>query len=127
MSIVVAFFDRLVRSVDTSRPRSSERVEKAGGARSSPSTSGEVTQRDSARHVAVRDDARRGRRVRTDVSPRERTADAKRRAVARGVAPFPNIPPGYRRGANGGVEVDTRSRRRVVAEAFRPARSAAQR
>jgi hypothetical protein len=35
----------------------------------------------------------------------ERTADAKRRAVARGVPPFPNVPPGYRKRDDGRLEV----------------------
>src|SRR5262249_10346683 len=34
----------------------------------------------------------------------ERTAEAKVRAVARGVPPFPNVPPGYRRGADRRLE-----------------------
>src|SRR5439155_15531514 len=48
----------------------------------------------------------------------ERTRDAKRRAVARGVPPFPNIPPGYRRDQDGGIEVDPKTAS-AVAEGFR--------
>ena len=36
----------------------------------------------------------------------ERTQDAKRRAVARGVPPFPNVPPGYRLGDGRRLEPD---------------------
>jgi hypothetical protein len=48
----------------------------------------------------------------------ERTADAKRRAVARGVAPFPRLPPSLRRGQDGRVEL-VPDQVPVVAEAFR--------
>jgi hypothetical protein len=34
----------------------------------------------------------------------ERTQDSKRRAVERGVPPFPNVPPGYQRRAEGTLE-----------------------
>jgi hypothetical protein len=39
-------------------------------------------------------------------STSERTADAKRRAVMRGVPPFPNVPPGYCRRKDGTLEPD---------------------
>ena len=39
-------------------------------------------------------------------STSERTADAKRRAVVRGVPPFPNVPPGYRKRKDGTLEPD---------------------
>jgi hypothetical protein len=48
----------------------------------------------------------------------ERTADAKRRAVARGVPPFPNVPPGYRRREDGRLEPHPEERI-AVADAFR--------
>jgi hypothetical protein len=47
----------------------------------------------------------------------ERTQDAKRRAVERGVPPFPNVPPGYRRGAGGQLEPHPKHAR-IVANAF---------
>ena len=37
---------------------------------------------------------------------RERTGQALRNAVARGVPPMPSIPPGYRRGADGVLVVE---------------------
>jgi site-specific DNA recombinase len=49
----------------------------------------------------------------------ERTADAKRRAVERGVPPFPNVPPGYRRQADGGRLEPHPEQATVVADAFR--------
>ena len=51
-------------------------------------------------------------------STAERTVEGKRRAVARGVAPFPNLPPGLRRGKNETIEIDG-PKARVVAEAVR--------
>jgi hypothetical protein len=48
----------------------------------------------------------------------ERSAEAQVRAVARGVLPYPNIPPGYVRGDDG-VLVPDPSTSAVVAEAFR--------
>ncbi|MGE5274916.1 MAG: recombinase zinc beta ribbon domain-containing protein [Verrucomicrobiota bacterium] len=48
----------------------------------------------------------------------ERTRDAKRRAVQRGVPPFPNVPPGYRRTEDGRLEPHP-DEAPVVAEAFR--------
>jgi hypothetical protein len=48
----------------------------------------------------------------------ERTADSQRRAVARGVPPFPNIPPGYRQREDGRLEPHS-DEATVVADAFR--------
>ena len=48
----------------------------------------------------------------------ERTEDAKRRAVARGVPPFPNVPPGYRQREDGRLEPHP-DEASVVADAFR--------
>jgi hypothetical protein len=47
----------------------------------------------------------------------ERTADAKRRAIERGVPPFPNVPPGFRKRADGRLERDDHGR--AVVKAFR--------
>lgn len=48
----------------------------------------------------------------------DRAHEAKQRAVERGVPPFPNVPPGYRRGEGGTLEPDPRTAA-AVAEAFR--------
>lgn len=49
---------------------------------------------------------------------KERSAEAQARAVARGVLPWPNVPPGYVRGDDG-VLVPDRATRKMVAKAFR--------
>jgi Recombinase/Recombinase zinc beta ribbon domain len=48
----------------------------------------------------------------------ERTASAQRRAVARGVVPFPNVPPGYTRNEDGTLAPHP-TEAPIVAEAFR--------
>ena len=68
--------------------------------------------------LALLDDARDGRRV---PPSRNRRAHGrgKRRAVAAGVAPFPNLPPWLRRGEDGSDRASTRRRRAVMREAVR--------
>ena len=100
--VVVAYFDRLVRSL-TVQAEVVERVEAAGGAILAVDV-GEVRADTAGRWLSstmlglVAEYARR--------STSERTADAKRRAVMRGVPPFPNIPPGYQRRADGTLKPD---------------------
>lgn len=110
--VVVAYFDRLVRSLAV-QAEVVERVEAAGGAILAVDV-GEV-RADTASHWmsatmlgAVAEDQRR--------ATAERTLDAKRRAVARGVPPFPNVPPGYRRRKDGTLEPDKHAG--TVAAAF---------
>jgi site-specific DNA recombinase len=112
--VVVAFFDRLVRSLSV-QAEVVERIEQAGG-RILAVDVGEV-RADTASHWlsstmlgAVAEYHRR--------STSERTADAKRRAVARGVPPFPNVPPGYRRREDRSLEPHP-EQARAVADAFR--------
>jgi site-specific DNA recombinase len=112
--VVVAFFDRLVRSLAV-QAEVVERIEQAGGQILAVDV-GEV-RADTASHWlsstmlgAVAEYHRR--------ATSERTADAKRRAVARGVPPFPNVPPGYRRCEDGSLEPHP-EQARVVADAFR--------
>lgn len=91
--IVAAYFDRLVRSLAV-QAELVGRVEAAGGAILAVDV-GQVTDASAGQWLsgtmlgAVSEYARR--------ATAERTADAKRRAVARGVPPFPNVPPGYMR------------------------------
>jgi site-specific DNA recombinase len=98
--VVVAFFDRLVRSLAVQAEVVS-RVEAAGGAILAVDV-GAVTHASSAQWLsasmlgAVAEYARR--------ATAERTQDAKRRAVDRGVPPFPNVPPGYDRLADGSIK-----------------------
>jgi DNA invertase Pin-like site-specific DNA recombinase len=90
--VVVAFFDRLVRSLSV-QAEVVGRVEAAGGAILAVDV-GQVTHDSAGQWLsgtmlgAVSEYARR--------VTSERTADSKRRAVARGVPPFPNLPPGYK-------------------------------
>jgi hypothetical protein len=112
--VVVAFFDRLVRSL-TVQAEVVGRVEAAGGAILAvdigPVTHGSSAQWLSASMLgAVAEYARR--------VTAERTQDAKRRAVERGVPPFPNVPPGYRRDEDRRLEVDPKTAK-TVAGAFR--------
>jgi site-specific DNA recombinase len=112
--VVVAYFDRLFRSLPVQR-EVTERVEQAGGAILAVDV-GEV-RADTASHWmsstmlgAVAEYHRR--------TTAERTADAKRRAVDRGVAPFPNLPPYLKRGGDDEILVDAK-KARIVREAAR--------
>jgi site-specific DNA recombinase len=112
--IVVAYFDRLVRKF-TVQEQVVERVEQAGGAILAVDV-GEVRADTAARWLSsgmLGLVAEYHRRVTA-----ERTQDAKRRAVARGVPPFPNIPPGYRQRDDGRLEPHPEESV-VVADAFR--------
>jgi site-specific DNA recombinase len=112
--IVVAFFDRLVRSLAVQRELL-ERVEAAGG-RILAVDVGEVRS-DTASHwlssTMLGAVAEYHRRVTA-----ERTIEGKRLAVARGVAPFPNLPPWLRRGEGDVIELDPK-RAPIVQEAVR--------
>ena len=93
-AIVVAYLDRLVRSVAV-QLELVERVERAGGAiltlDHGALTNGNATQRLSATMLGAVNAYQRELVA-------ERTHEAKERAVARGVAPFPKIPFWLRRG-----------------------------
>jgi site-specific DNA recombinase len=110
--VVVAYFDELVRSL-TVQAEVLERVEAAGGQVLAVDV-GEVRADTAGRWLSstmlgmVAEYARR--------STSERTAEAKRRAVARGVPPFPRTPPGYRRLKDGTLEPDKNAA--AVTEAF---------
>jgi DNA invertase Pin-like site-specific DNA recombinase len=111
--IVVAYFDRLVRSLAIQAEIVS-RVEQAGGQILAVDV-GQITNGSAAQWLSgtflggVNEYHRR--------VTAERTVEAKRRAVARGVAPFANLPPGYRRGDAGQIEPDPETAP-VVAAAF---------
>lgn len=100
--LVAAYFDRLVRSLRVQQ-EIVERVEAAGGSILALDF-GEVTDTTAAHWLsstmigAVAEYHRR--------SARERSNEAKARAVARGVAPWPDVPVGYRRAASGRFEPD---------------------
>jgi site-specific DNA recombinase len=92
-AVVVAYLDRLVRSL-TVQAEVVQRVEAAGGAILAVDV-GRLTNGSAGSWLsgtmlgAVAEYHRR--------ATAERTSDARRRAVERGVPPFPNVPPGYRR------------------------------
>jgi site-specific DNA recombinase len=112
--IVVAYFDRLFRSIEV-QAEVAKRVEEAGGMLFAADTgelrsdtaSGWIT---SSMLGVVAEYHRR--------TTRERTIEAKRRAVERGVAPFPNLPFYLRRDRDGRVEHDPR-KVRLMREAVR--------
>lgn len=111
--IVVAYLDRLVRSLSVQAEVVS-RVESAGGAILALDV-GELTADTASRWLsgtmlgAVAEYYRR--------ATAERTEEAKRRAIERGVPPFPNVPPGYRKRDDGRLEPDPKTAA-VVAAAF---------
>ena len=113
--LVVAYFDRLVRSLSVQR-EVVERVERAGGAILAVDV-GEVRADTAGRWLSstmLGMVSEYHRRVTA-----ERTQDAKRRAVARGVPPYPNVPPGYRRRDDDGRLEPHPEQAAVTAEAFR--------
>jgi site-specific DNA recombinase len=112
--VMVAYFDRLVRSLRV-QDEVVTRVEKAGG-RVVALDFGQVTGDTAAQWLsgtmigAVSEYYRR--------SIKERSGEAQARAIARGVAPWPKIPPGYARGVGGVLERDPVTAG-VVEDAFR--------
>lgn len=111
--IVAAYFDRLVRSL-TTQAELLERVHAAGGqvravdaGAISAGTSGEWLDA-TMRGMMAEYQRRQGA---------ERTHDAQADAIARGVAMWPQIPVGYRKGADRHLEVDPVTAP-LVAEAY---------
>ena len=100
--VVASYFDRLVRSLRVQDELVS-RVEAAGGQVLALDT-GRVTNGSAGQWLsgtmlgAVAEYARR--------TAAERSGEAQARAVARGVLPYPNVPPGYERDADGILEAD---------------------
>jgi site-specific DNA recombinase len=97
---VVAYFDRLVRSLAVQR-EVVERIERAGGAIVAVDV-GEVRSDTASRRLSstmLGMVAEYHRRVTA-----ERTSEAKRRAIADGRPTFPNIPPGLRQRKDGRLE-----------------------
>jgi site-specific DNA recombinase len=112
--IVVAYFDRLVRSL-TVQAEVVDRVERAGGAILAVDV-GQVTNGSAGQWLSgtmLGAVSEYHRRVTS-----ERTADAKRRAIAEGRPTFPNVPPGYRKRDDGRLEPHPEEAT-VVADAFR--------
>lgn len=112
--LVVAFFDRLVRSLEV-QIEVTKRVEAAGGYILALDI-GEV-RRDTAAKKLSSTFLAAVAEYHRDVTA-ERTQEAKVRAVARGVPPFPRIPPGYRLGEGNRLEPEPDTAA-TVTEAFR--------
>jgi site-specific DNA recombinase len=111
--VVVAFFDRLVRSLKV-QLEIAERVEAAGGkilALDVGEVGAGATGKLTAQFLGAVAEYHRNVTA-------ERTAEAKRRAIARGVPTFSKIPPGYQRREDGTIEPYPKESA-VVAEAFR--------
>lgn len=112
--VLVHAFDRLVRNLGVQR-EIVDRVEAAGGIVLAGDF-GEVSHKTAIKRLtssligAVHEYYRE--------SIREKSAEAQAHAVARGVLPYPNVPPGYLRGPTGQLVPDPATRK-VVAEAFR--------
>jgi DNA invertase Pin-like site-specific DNA recombinase len=116
-AIVVAYMDRLVRK-ESIRYEVVERVERAGGEIYSMDhgalTNGNAAQRLQSGVVGLFNEY-------TAALGGERSREGKVAAVARGVAPYPNIPPGLKRGGadgKGPLELDSQSAE-SVRDAFR--------
>jgi site-specific DNA recombinase len=111
--VVVAFFDRLVRSLKV-QLEVAERVEAAGGkilALDVGEVGAGATGKLTAQFLGAVAEYHRNVTA-------ERTAEAKRRAIARGVPTWSKIPPGYRRRDDGTLAPHAKEAT-VVAEAFR--------
>jgi DNA invertase Pin-like site-specific DNA recombinase len=112
--IAAAYFDRLFRSL-TVQAEVVERVERAGGQVLAVDV-GRVTNGSAGQWLsgtmigAVSEYQRR--------TAKERSGEAQARAVARGVLPYPNVPPGYVRGDDGRLVPDPATAS-IVADAFR--------
>jgi DNA invertase Pin-like site-specific DNA recombinase len=100
--VVACYFDRLFRRIDVQR-QVLERVEAAGGEVYAADL-GEVSHRTASRKLTATMLGAISEYFAELV--REKTLPAKERAVARGVAPFPTLVAGYRRGADGQIDLD---------------------
>ena len=112
--IVAAYFDRLVRSLKV-QGELIERVENAGGQVLAVDV-GRVTNGTAGQWLTGTLNGAMNEYVRR--TAKERSGEAQRRAVERGVLPFPNVPPGYRRRDDGKLEPHP-TQAPVVTEAFR--------
>jgi len=99
--LVVAYFDRMVRSLRT-QFELLDRVEAAGGKVATLDV-GEVSERTSAQYLNATLHGMMAEYYRLQIG--EKTQAAKAHAVARGVPPFPTVIPGYRRGDDGRLVV----------------------
>ncbi|MBO0767393.1 MAG: recombinase family protein [Solirubrobacterales bacterium] len=112
--VVAAYFDRLFRSLPT-QTEVIERVEQAGGQVVAVDL-GQLTEASAGQWLNGTMMGAFSEYYRRSVA--EKAGDAQRRAVARGVLPYPNVTPGYVRGHDGVLVVDPKLAP-VVAEAFK--------
>jgi DNA invertase Pin-like site-specific DNA recombinase len=109
--LAAAYFDRLFRSLAV-QAEVVDRVNRAGGEVLAVDV-GRVTSASAGQWLsgtmlgAVAEYTRR--------TAKERTKEAQARAVARGVLPWPHVPPGYIRGPNGVLVPDEKTRGLMVA------------
>ncbi len=111
--IVAAYFDRLFRNLEV-QAQVIRRVEAAGGEVLAVDV-GQVTNGSAAQWLSGTVTGAMSEYFRR--SARERSGEAQAAAVARGVLPYPNVPPGYRRGDDG-VLAPTPAEAKIVVEAF---------
>jgi DNA invertase Pin-like site-specific DNA recombinase len=111
--VAVAYLDRLCRSLAV-QGEVVERVEAAGGQVLAVDV-GQVTNGTAGQWLSGTMLGMVSEYQRRTIG--ERSGEAQARAVARGVAPFPRLPPGYQRGEDGRLVPDEDAP--VVAEAFR--------
>ena len=114
--VVVAYFDRLVRSLAVQARSSSRRAGRGSDPRAS--MWGRSQGDSAAGNGHLGNDARGRFRIPSPRRRAERTADAKREPSPRS-STFPNVPPGYRKREDGERIEPTRRKATVVAEAFR--------
>ncbi len=112
--VVVAYFDRLVRSL-TTQSEVVQRIEGAKG-RVLAVDSGAISEGTAAQWLNGTVQGMMAEYMRRSV--KERSGDAQRNAVGKGKVPWPNIPAGYRKREDGCLEPNP-SDVDVVAEAFR--------
>ena len=110
--VIVAYFDRLVRSLAV-QAEVVERVEQAGG-RVVAVDVGQITGATATQWLQGTVLGTMSEYYRR--SAKERSGEAQARAVARGVCPFPSIPPGYDRDEEGPLVPNAEAP--AVAEAF---------
>ncbi len=111
--VMVAYFDRLVRSL-TTQSEVVKRVETAGG-QVLAVDSGAISEGTAAQWLNGTVQGMMADYMRRSV--KERSGDAQRNAVRNGKVPWPNIPPGYRKGDDGKL-VPEPHEASVVAQAF---------
>ncbi len=113
-TLVAAYFDRLFRSVRV-QADVLERIERAGGHVLAVDV-GVVGEGTAAEWLSAGMHGLMAEYFKRQIG--EKSSAAQRRAIERGVPPLANIPPGYRRGEDGRLEVEPREAP-IVAQAFK--------